>query len=141
MAKKSLAGERGTQFNRGWRSIHMAKKKNAGGKKKRLGKTKYVCPNPGRPMGLEATVNKIMSDPDFAEFIAAQLCKAHHGDEAAISCVNSYYQPTGRELKGLCIDPVELNLQAQCTNNTAHLLIDVAAHSYARAARKRKRKR
>ena len=114
----------------------MARKRTTSGKAKTSRKvkrrassaTKYVCPNPGSPLGLRAIVTKIRTDDVFAKFIAKQLCKAHNGDMEAVRCVNSYFKPTDAELGAICIPESKRAALCLCTDNNFMLLIDVVAH-------------
>ena|SRR5437773_982282 len=98
---------------------------------------RYPCPNPGKPMGVAATVRRILSDPHFARFLRHQLRLAHKNDPDANKCVESYYAgPTRHELEDFGID--EDPKCFRCTEGHTHF-IDGAAF-YGKAT-KRKKKR
>ncbi len=58
----------------------------------------YTCPNPNPPYNLWQVVDLLETSSDFAQFFATQLKNAIAGDRKAAACVESYLQPTAKEL-------------------------------------------
>jgi hypothetical protein len=76
-------------------------------------------------------------DPAFAEFIRKLLCDSYT-DQAARTCLASYFKPTSSELTDLCIPKgCQPKLQMFCTvientNTTTIILLAVPAHRFAK---------
>ena len=78
----------------------------------------YQCPNPsGKKYTVTTLTEKIKSDSDFAAFFSAKLKLAQGGDKEAITCVDSYYQPSDAELESLGIPPSQWSAMRKCTDS------------------------
>src|SRR4051794_36491568 len=97
----------------------------------------FPCPNPGRPLSVNAIVDRMEDDPAFAEFIRGLLCDSYT-DQNARACLASYFKPTSTELTALCIpEPCHKKIINFCTvppptNTTGNLLIALPAHRFSK---------
>ena len=103
-------------------------------------KAKYPCPNPGKAVGVAATVRRVLKEPGFARFIRHLLRLIHQDppDPDAVDCLKSYYSgPTKSELEELGIPKKDWPhyMMAHCTDTH---FIDGAAF-YGRAEKRRKK--
>jgi hypothetical protein len=79
--------------------------------------TTYTCPNPNAPMNLTQVLALLETDRDFASFLAIKVQEANKGDQDAIDCVDSYLQPTARELQNLGIPKSQIGPMRKCTES------------------------
>ena len=91
----------------------------------------YVCPlsEGGKKFTLWPLVRELETNPAFAEFFARELKKANEGDKEAITCVESYYEPTDEELGNLGIHQSQWGSMRRCTGSG--LLVVVTARQTA----------
>jgi hypothetical protein len=100
---------------------------------------RYGCPNPGKPLGVAATVRRALKDPNFARFLRYLICRAHENDAEAIACLDSYYSgPTPRELDQLCLSRKDRVKCLKCTDRT-HFI--AGAVFYAGTAKRKNKNR
>ena len=85
-------------------------------------------PKPKKPLSFKKVVNKILDDPEFAEFIHGLVLEAREGNQFAADTVSDYFKPLPDELKRLKLPPELLKHRdvkdKRCT--TTHMLIDFA---------------
>jgi hypothetical protein len=78
----------------------------------------YQCPNSS---SVKYTVNtlrqKLKTDSAFAEFFAEEVKLALGGDQDAIDCVDSYYEPTDSEMQNLGIPSSKWSVMRHCTES------------------------
>ncbi len=91
-------------------------------------RSKYRCPNPGKPLPLRAIVKRMSKDREFARFIRELLCAAKDGDDEASKCVQTYFDPEEAELDALCLPARFLNACRKCTERT--ILLAAAAFAF-----------
>lgn len=113
-----------------------AKAKLSGAKIPTRSEYEFPCPNPGRPLSLEALIRRMQKDEEFAEFIHALLCDSYSGNKekakAAKACLDSYYKLTPGDLTALCIPKSYLQNADRCTVPGQNLLLAVPAAYFAR---------
>ena len=85
----------------------------------------WGCPNPKAAYNLWDLVALLQSDKAFAEFFADLLKRANDNDKGAITCVDSYLQPTDAELDDLGIPASNWGDLRKCTDSG--LLVAVIA--------------
>jgi hypothetical protein len=116
------------------RTAKTSPKRNAKGRSAR----RYACPNPGKPLGVAATVRRALKDPNFARFLRYLICRAHENDAEAIACLDSYYDgPTTKELDQLCISRKDRPNCLRCTDKT-HFIAGVVLYGEATKRKKKK---
>ena len=77
----------------------------------------YTCPNPNPPYSLWQVVDLLEKSSDFAQFFATQLRNAIGGNKKAAACVESYLQPTAKELQDFGISSKsEIAGMCRCTD-------------------------
>jgi hypothetical protein len=78
----------------------------------------YQCPNPSREKYTVNTLNeKLKNDDAFAAFFSAQLKLALTGDQEAVACVDSYYEPSDSEMQSLGIPSSKWSVTRKCTES------------------------
>ncbi len=104
-------------------------------KSRRKSSSEFPCPNPGKPLCIEAIIRRMQKDAAFAQFIHDLLCDSYSKDkeaaEAAQDCLDSYYKPTWDELTTLCIPEKYQVALDKCTVHPKNLLIAVPAVYFA----------
>ena len=76
------------------------------------------CPNPNGKYDLTQLLAKLEANQnDFAEFFATKLKLANLGDQNAIACVDSYFEPTDQELQDLGIPASQWGPMRKCTDS------------------------
>ncbi|MBA2585280.1 MAG: hypothetical protein H0U99_02205 [Chthoniobacterales bacterium] len=91
-----------------------------------MAKSSSEFPKPAKPLSFKQVVDKILEEPDYAEFIHNEVLKARDGDTEAGKKVAAHFKPLPDELKRLKLPP-DFGDDDRCTNNTTHYLIDFAA--------------
>jgi hypothetical protein len=98
----------------------MAAKKTG---QRRKAAASWECPNPrGKPYSLWELV-RLLADRTFAQFFLDLLRRAEENDKAAIECVNSYLEPTDRELEELGIPASQWGSLRRCTDSGLLVLV------------------
>lgn len=91
----------------------------------------WECPNQGndgKPFSLLQLV-EMLRDRAFAQFFFELLKRAEAGDPAATACLNSYLEPTDRELQNLGVPESRWGSLRKCTDSG--LLVAVIAQQNA----------
>ena len=89
---------------------------------KRASGAGFECPSKVKHT-LWGLVNLLESDPAFAQFFFNLLKSANENDQAAIDCVNSYYEPTTDELQELGVPASEVDNMRRCTDSGSLVLV------------------
>lgn len=92
-------------------------------KRKRRKPAVAECPNPrGKPYSLWEFL-PLLEDRAFAQFFLGQLKSAEANDKGAIACVDSYLEPTERELQELGIPASQWGSMRRCTDSGLLVLV------------------
>ena len=84
----------------------------------------YQCPNPSsQKLTVSTCKEKIKNDAAFAAFFAGQVKLGLAGDQDAIDCVDSYYEPTDTEMGDLGIPSDRFGVMRKCTESGLLLLV------------------
>ncbi len=102
-----------------------AKSRSAAKKKSSPGR--YRCPNPGPKLNLRQMILRMAEDRAFAVFIRDLLQRACKGDQDAIKCLASYFQPRAAELDQICLGKRARMRLLTCTEQ--NLLIEPTAYA------------
>lgn len=90
----------------------------------------WECLNPrGKPYSLGEIVALLQTDKTFAQFFFELLKRAEAGHPDANDCLNSYLEPTDRELQDLGVPESRWSTLRKCTDSG--LLVAVIAQQNA----------
>ena len=71
----------------------------------------------------EFALEQLKTDSDFAMFLAEQVKLGLDGNQDALDCVDSYYEPTDSEMQNFGIPSSKLDVMRKCTESGFLVLI------------------
>ena len=78
----------------------------------------YQCPNPSsQKFTVKTCKEKLQADAEFAAFFAGKVKLALAGDQEAIACVDSYFEPSDSEMQSLGIPSSQWSMMRKCTDS------------------------